>query len=69
MNRDMLYVNYFESEFKGSKYSIYCFVDLINLQTYYYTSSEKLKLSKYSKYSCTLEYKNNKIKISNVIVK
>lgn len=62
MKLKLIYLDSFETEFKGEKYSIYRFLDPNSLNV---LSGTNLNLSfiQYKTYECTIEYRNNKLKV------
>ena len=66
MEMKLLFLDTFESEFKGKKYCVYRFLDPTSLNV---ISGTDLNLSfvQYQIYKCKLEWRNNKLKVIEVI--
>lgn len=65
IQRKMLFVDSFESEFRGNHYKIDRFVDLETLNIYSATNI-KGDFQNGKVYTCTLNYKNNKLVVISV---
>lgn len=65
IKRKMIFVDAFESDFKGNHYKISRFVDVETLNLYSATNLN-LELEKGKIYACTLDYKNGKLVVSDV---
>lgn len=65
IERKMIFVDTFESDFKGNHYKILRFFDVETLNLYSATNLN-LELEKGKFYTCTLDYKKGKIVVSDV---
>lgn len=65
LKRKMLFVDIFESDFKGNHYKVSRFVDIETLNIYSATNLD-LDVEKGKVYICTLDYKKGKLVVSNV---
>lgn len=64
--KDLIYEGFFESDIKGKTYYIYKFVDLSLYKVLYFSSTEKQSFIIGVIYKCTIEYQNDKFKITKV---
>lgn len=57
MKRDLIFLGQFTSEFNGSKYEMFRFVDPITLRMFYGTNLTISNLKENKTYQCTLVYR------------
>lgn len=70
LKRDLICVDIFTSNLKGTEYEISVFLDEITLNTYYGSNLKNIEVGK--KYKCELTYnskkKNNRLQVTNIII-
>lgn len=66
MQLKLLFLDCFETEFKGKKYCVYRFLDTNSLQVISGTDLN-LKFEPYKAYNCVIEWKNNKLKVTSIV--
>lgn len=68
IQKDLLLVDYFESDFKGKKYKICKFYDVYS-GVYYTGSNLDLDVEKlmFKEVKCNLEYKNKKMVVASIV--
>lgn len=66
MKLKLIFIDSFDSEFKGKNYTIYRFVDPTSLSI---ITGNNLagKYEPYKLYECMIEFKNNKFKVTSVL--
>lgn len=66
MKLKLVYLDCFESEFKGKKYFIYRFLDPNSLNIITGTDLN-LTFEPYNTYNCVIEFKSNKLKVTSIL--
>ena len=66
MEFTLVYLDNFETEFKGKKYKVYRFLDVQSLTIITGTDLKEVYVP-YKTYKCLVEFKNNKLKIVSSI--
>lgn len=66
ITKNLTFLGAFENNFRGVSYNIYKFADFNNYKVMYFSTEKKYNLEIGLVYKCSVEYQNNKFKITDV---